>query len=59
MLGLRLVARVTLALLSLFDAGAAEAQPAAKAARIGWLGLDPSSAPHLQAAFLEGLRDLD
>jgi putative tryptophan/tyrosine transport system substrate-binding protein len=35
-----------------------EAQQAVKVARIGWLGLDPAGAPHLRAAFLEGLRDL-
>jgi putative ABC transport system substrate-binding protein len=60
MLGLRLVVGVTLALASLLDtgAGAAEAQPAAKVARIGWLGLDPAGGLHLRAAFLEGLRDL-
>jgi ABC-type uncharacterized transport system substrate-binding protein len=58
MLGLRLVVSVTLVLVWLFTTGVAEAQQAAKVARIGWLGLDPDSALHLRAAFLEGLRDL-
>ena len=37
---------------------AAEAQQAAKVARIGWLGIDRTAAPHLREAFLQGLRDL-
>jgi ABC-type uncharacterized transport system substrate-binding protein len=37
---------------------ATEAQSAAKVARIGWLGDDPTRAPHLREAFLQGLRDL-
>jgi putative ABC transport system substrate-binding protein len=37
---------------------AAEAQQAAKIARIGWLGNSPSALPHLREAFLQGLRDL-
>jgi len=36
----------------------AEAQQAAKIARIGWLGNSPSDLPHLREAFLQGLRDL-
>jgi putative tryptophan/tyrosine transport system substrate-binding protein len=36
----------------------AEAQQAAKIARIGWLGDKPAGNPHLREAFLEGLRDL-
>jgi len=36
---------------------APDAQQATKVARIGWLGVDPSGI-HLQAAFVEGLRDL-
>jgi putative ABC transport system substrate-binding protein len=35
----------------------AEAQPAAKVARIGWLGDRPATGPRLEA-FLQGLRDL-
>jgi putative ABC transport system substrate-binding protein len=58
MLGLRLVVSVTLALVSFFSTGAAEAQQTANVARIGWLGLDPDRSPHLRVAFLEGLRDL-
>jgi putative ABC transport system substrate-binding protein len=54
----RTLGAVTLALVSLFNAGAAEAQPAAKIARIGWLGLDPAVSPEMRAAFFEGLRDL-
>jgi ABC-type uncharacterized transport system substrate-binding protein len=37
---------------------AAEAQQAAKIARIGWLGDKPAGNPHLREAFLQGLRDL-
>src|SRR5216117_3098456 len=37
---------------------AAEAQQAAKIARIGYLTLSLAAAPHLQEAFLQGLRDL-
>lgn len=58
MLGLRLVVSATLALVSFFSPGAAEAQQAAKVARIGWLGLDPERGTHLRVAFLQGLRDL-
>ena len=36
----------------------AEAQQAAKIARIGWLGDNPAGNPHLRQAFLQGLRDL-
>jgi putative ABC transport system substrate-binding protein len=38
---------------------AAEAQPAAKVARIGWLGNSRAAHPHLGEAFRQGLRDLD
>jgi putative ABC transport system substrate-binding protein len=38
---------------------AAEAQQAAKIARIGWLGNSPAPHPHLGEAFRQGLRDLD
>ena len=37
---------------------AAEAQPAAKIARIGFLALNIAAAPHLREAFRQGLRDL-
>jgi putative ABC transport system substrate-binding protein len=37
---------------------AAEAQQAAKVARIGWIGLDPAAGSNLRTAFFEGLRDL-
>jgi ABC-type uncharacterized transport system substrate-binding protein len=37
---------------------AAEAQQAAKAPRIGWLGDKPAAGPRLREAFLQGLRDL-
>ncbi len=36
----------------------AEAQQAAKVARIGYLGANPAAAPHLREAFRQGLRDL-
>ena len=37
---------------------AAEAQPAVKAPRIGYLALNPAANPHLHEAFRQGLRDL-
>jgi putative ABC transport system substrate-binding protein len=37
---------------------AAEAQQAAKIARIGYLGNSPTAFPHLREAFLQGLHDL-
>ena len=37
---------------------AAEAQQAAKIARIGYLTDTPPASPHLREAFLQGLRDL-
>jgi putative tryptophan/tyrosine transport system substrate-binding protein len=37
---------------------AAEAQQAAKVARIGYLGGNRASSPHMHEAFLQGLRDL-
>src|SRR6266478_7867976 len=37
---------------------AAEAQQAAKVARIGYLALNLAAAPRLEEAFLQGLRDL-
>jgi putative ABC transport system substrate-binding protein len=48
-----------LALLALGAAPlAAEAQQAAKIARIGWLGANPALGRDMQDAFLQGLRDL-
>jgi len=48
--------------LALFALGAApfaaEAQQAAKVARIGYLSLNLAASPHLRDAFLQGLRDL-
>jgi putative ABC transport system substrate-binding protein len=37
---------------------AAEAQPAGKVPRIGYLALNPTANPHLHEAFRQGLRDL-
>jgi putative ABC transport system substrate-binding protein len=36
-----------------------EAQPVRKVARVGYLGFDVKTAPHLPEALLQGLRDLD
>ena len=48
-----------LALLALGAAPlAAEAQQAAKIARIGYLATNPATSPHLREASLQGLRDL-
>ena len=58
MIGLRLVFTVTLVFGGLFSPVVAEAQQAAKIARIGYLGDDPAAGPHLRGAFLQGLRDL-
>src|SRR6266581_2373496 len=58
MIGLRLAFSITLALGGLFNPVAAEAQQAAKIARIGWLGGNPATSPHLREAFRQGLRDL-
>jgi putative ABC transport system substrate-binding protein len=58
MLGLRLVFGITLALGGLFSPLAAEAQQAAKVARIGYLTLDLAASPHRTEAFRQGLRDL-
>src|SRR5262249_61222604 len=50
---------MVLALLALGAAPlAAEAQQAAKVARIGYLSSSLASSPHLRDAFLQGLRDL-
>ncbi len=59
MIGLRLVASVTLLLGGLFSPLAIEAQPAAKSARIGYLATDlVAGDPRTLEAFLQGLRDL-
>jgi putative ABC transport system substrate-binding protein len=58
MMGLRLVFSVTFALVGLFNAVAAEAQQAAKVARIGWLGEEPTRSTYLREAFLQGMGDL-
>jgi putative ABC transport system substrate-binding protein len=58
MIGLRLAFRITLLIGGLFSPVAAEAQPAAKVARIGVLAGDMAGAPHMYEAFRQGLRDL-
>jgi len=56
MLGLRLAFSITLLLGGLFSPVPAEAQQAAKIARIGYLAISPPT--HLGEAFHQGLRDL-
>ncbi len=59
MRGLRLAFAITLLLGGLFGPSSAEAQSAAKVARIGYLSVDLVAAPpHLHEAFRQGLRDL-
>jgi len=59
MIGLRLVFSITLLLGGLFGAVVAEAQQAAKVARIGYLAAGLAAPPQpLREAFLQGLRDL-
>jgi putative ABC transport system substrate-binding protein len=59
MMGLRLAFSITIALGGLVSPVAAEAQPAAKIDRIGYLSPSPASTtPHLREAFRQGLRDL-
>src|SRR5574341_417883 len=58
MRGLRLAFAITLLLGGLFSPVAAEAQQAAKVARIGFLVANLAALPHLREAFLQGLRDL-
>jgi putative ABC transport system substrate-binding protein len=58
MIGLRLAFTITLLLVGLFSPVAAEAQQAAKVARIGWLTFNLAVNPHLPEAFRQGLRDL-
>src|SRR5712692_4866435 len=58
MIGLRLAFSITLLLGGLFSPVGAEAQQAAKVARIGFLSADIAANLHLREAFLQGLRDL-
>ena len=58
MRGLRLAFGITLAIGGLFNPIAAEAQQAAKVARIGYLEGNLAANPHLREAFRQGLRDL-
>src|SRR5262245_49218150 len=58
MRGLRLAFTITLLLGGLFSSSAAEAQEAAKVARIGYLSTNLAASPHLPEAFRQGLRDL-
>ena len=55
---LRLAFSITLLLGGLFNPVAAEAQQAAKVARIGFLSGCMACGPHLPEAFRQGLRDL-
>jgi len=55
---LRLAFTITLLLGALFSPSAAEAQQAAKIARIGILTTNLAAAPQMTEAFLQGLRDL-
>ncbi len=58
MIAPRLTVSITLLLGGLFYPVAAEAQQAAKVARIGYLVLNLAAAPHVTEAFRQGLRDL-
>jgi len=58
MMILRAALTVVLALGLLAPPLAAEAQPADKVARIGYLSVDVATNAHLREAFLQGLRDL-
>src|SRR2546427_11661132 len=58
MIGLRLASSITLALVGLFNPVAAEAQQAAKIARIGYLAGNLAATPQPPEAFRRGLRDL-
>src|ERR1043166_2963213 len=58
MIGLGLACSITLLLGGLFSPVAAEAQQAAKVARIGYLVGNLAATPHLHEAFRQGLRDL-
>jgi len=59
MIRLRIALRVSLTLVVLVTTGLGEAQPIAKIARIGYLGVDlASDDPRTREAFLQGLRGL-
>ena len=58
MIELRLAFSITLLLGALYSPAAAEAQQAAKIARIGFLTANLAANPHLREAFRQGLRDL-
>jgi len=58
MIGLRLAFCITFSPVGLFSSVAAEAQPAAKVARIGFLSPNLTANPSMQEAFRQGLRDL-
>ena len=58
MIGLRLAFTITLLLGGLFSPGGAEAQHAAKIARIGYLESNLAANPYMHEAFRQGLRDL-
>src|SRR5262249_27515412 len=58
MRGRSVVLGITLVLAGLCSPVAAEAQQAAKVARIGYLFLDRAASPHLYEAFRQGLREL-
>src|SRR5262245_30794734 len=58
MIGLRLATSITLTLVGLINPVAAEAQPAAKVARIGYLSPNLAGNRHATVAFHQGLRDL-
>src|SRR5262249_24352817 len=58
MRGRSLVLGIALLLSGLFSPVAAEAQQAAKVARIGYPFLDRAASPHLYEAFRQGLREL-
>jgi putative ABC transport system substrate-binding protein len=58
MMRLRLVFTLALLLGRLLSSVTAEAQEAAKVARIGYLSANRAAGLHLQEAFLQGLRDL-
>ena len=56
--GLRLAFSIALLLGGLFNPVVAEAQQAARVARIGFLALSLTAAPHADEAFRQGLREL-
>src|SRR5262245_2183747 len=58
MIGVGLAVSIALLLSGLFSPVAAEAQQAAKVARIGYPFLDRAASPHLYEAFRQGLREL-